>query len=287
MPGLKVSIVTPSFNQAKFLPATLRSVREQTYPGIDHIVVDGGSTDGSVDLLRAAPGIRWVSERDRGQVDAINKGFAMATGDILAWLNSDDTISPDAVRIAVDALERTGADLVYGDVRIIDQDGTHERMFYGIPFDYRVLLYGIDYIGQQSVFFRRTLLDKAGPLRPEFDNAFDYELWLRMARHGRLAYVPELRGQIRRHAEAKSVAAAERTWSETDKIRREYWRTGGLPSFLEWQPLAGMVNWYYRLKRIRRIREASLTRQRARLLVFGYLPPPIYGPAITYQALLR
>ena len=287
MPSLKVSIVTPSFNQAKFLAETLRSVREQTYPGIEHIVVDGGSTDGSVDILRAAPGIRWISERDGGQVDAINKGFAMAKGDILGWLNSDDTISPDAVRIAVDALERSGADLVYGDVRIIDQDGTHERMFYGIPFDYRALLYGIDYIGQQSVFFRRALLDKAGPLRTEFDNAFDYELWLRMARHGRLVYVPQLRGQIRRHADAKSVAAAERTWSETDTVRREYWRTGGLPSFLEWQPFAGMVNWYYRFKRIWRIREASRTSHQPRLLVFGYLPPPIYGPAITYQALLR
>ncbi|HUJ71167.1 MAG TPA: glycosyltransferase [Verrucomicrobiae bacterium] len=342
MPNLKVSIVTPSFNQAKFLPATLRSVREQTYPGIEHIVVDGGSTDGSAGILRAAPGIRWISERDSGQVDAINKGFAMAKGDVLAWLNSDDTMRPDAVQIAVDALESTGADLVYGDVRIIDQDGTHERMFYGMPFDYHALLYGIDYIGQQSVFFRRTLLDKAGPLRTEFDNAFDYELWLRMARHGRLVYVPQLRGQIRRHAEAKSIAAAQRTWSETDTIRREYWRTGGLPSFLEWQPFAGMVNWYYRFKRIRRIREASRTSasthlirsgaigqrqepspqpsplhdkgegdflspsgerievrgrsldepgrdisQQPRLLVFGYLPPPIYGPAITYQALLR
>src|ERR1017187_1172364 len=287
MPSLKVSIVTPSFNQAKFLAETLRSVREQTYPGIEHIVVDGGSTDGSVDILRAAPGIRWISERDGGQVDAINKGFAMAKGDILGWLNSDDTISPDAVRIAVDALERSGADLVYGDVRIIDQDGTHERMFYGIPFDYRALLYGIDYIGQQSVFFRRALLDKAGPLRTEFDNAFDYELWLRMARHGRLVYVPQLRGQIRRHADAKSVAAAERTWSETDTVRREYWRTGGLPSFLEWQPFAGMVNWYYRFKRIWRIREASRTSHQPRLLVFGYLPPPIYGPAITYLTLLR
>jgi glycosyltransferase involved in cell wall biosynthesis/GT2 family glycosyltransferase len=287
MPSLKVSIITPSFNQARFLPETLASVRAQKYPAIEHIVVDGGSTDGSVEILRAAPGIRWVSERDRGQVDAINKGFALATGEILAWLNSDDTMSPDAVSTAVAELERTGADLVYGDVRIIDEDGTHLRMFYGIPFDYRALLYGIDYIGQQSAFFRRTLLEKAGPLRTEFDNAFDYELWLRMARHGRLVYVPQLRGQIRRHAAAKSVALAQRTWSETDRIRREYWPTGGLPLLLAQRPFAVLVNWYYRLKRIRRIRKTSRTSHQPRLLVFGYLPPPIYGPAITYQALLR
>jgi glycosyltransferase involved in cell wall biosynthesis/GT2 family glycosyltransferase len=283
----KVSIVTPSFNQARFLPDTFRSLAGQDYPNIEHVVIDGGSTDGTVELLKTTRGVRWVSEPDRGQVDAINKGFALATGEVLAWLNSDDTLRPDAVRIAVEELQRTGADLVYGDLRIIDEDGTHLRMFYGVPFDYRVLLYGIDYIGQQSVFFRRTLLDKAGPLRTEFDNAFDYELWLRMARHGRLMYVPQLRGRIRYHAAAKSVAAAPRTWAETDRIRREYWKSGGLPSFLACRPLAGAVNWYYRLRRLRQIRELSRTSPAARVLVFGYLPPPIYGPAITYQALLR
>ena len=276
----KVSIVTPAFNQARFLPETLRSVREQDYPNIEHIVIDGGSTDGTVDILRTAPKIRWVSEPDRGQVDALNKGFAMATGEIRAWLNSDDTISPGAVRVAVDALESNKADLVYGDVRLIDEDGTHLRMSYGIPFDYRILLYGIDYIGQQSVFFRRALLEKAGPLRVDLDNAFDYELWLRMARHGRLVYVPHLRGSIRKHVGAKSIAAAQRTADETRQIRREYGKLGGLP-------LLAPINWYYRLKRLWRIKAASRTSAQPRVLVFGYLPPPIYGPAITYQALLR
>ncbi len=284
---MKVSIITPSFNQARFLPETLRSVRGQTHPHIEHIIVDGGSTDGSVDILRAAPSIRWVSESDRGQVDAINKGFSLATGEVLAWLNSDDTLDPDAVRLAVEALQRTGADLVYGDLRIIDAEGTHIRMFYGIPFDYRTLLYGINYIGQQTAFSRRTLLGNAGPLRAEYDNGFDYELWLRMARYGRLVYVPQVRGQIRWHVDAKSVVRAQRTWTDTDRIRREYWRTGGLPAFLARRPWAGVVNWYYRLKRIWRIRKASRTRERPRILVLGYLPPPIHGPAITFQSLLR
>ena len=257
---MKVSIITPSFNQARFLPETLRSVRGQTHPHIEHIIVDGGSTDGSVDILRAAPSIRWVSESDRGQVDAINKGFSLATGEVLAWLNSDDTLDPDAVRLAVEALQRTGADMVYGDLRIIDAEGTHIRMFYGIPFDYRTLLYGINYIGQQSAFFRRALLGNAGPLRAEYDNGFDYELWLRMARYGRLVYVPQVRGQIRWHVDAKSVVRAQRTWTDTDRIRREYWRAGGLPAFLSRRPWAGVVNWYYRAKRIWRIRKASRTR---------------------------
>lgn len=283
----KVSIVTPSFNQARFLPQTLANIRAQDYPAIENVVVDGGSTDGSVDILRAAPNIRWISERDHGQVDALNKGFAMATGEILAWLNSDDILNPHAVRIAVEAMQRTGADMVYGDVRIIAQDGAHIRMFYGIPFDYRLLLYGINYVGQQSVFFSRALLDRAGPLRLEYDNSFDFELWLRMAKYGKLLYVPELRGAIRVHPTAKSIAANDRTWSDTRQIRREYWRQGGLPQFLSWRPLAAMVGWYYRAKRLWRIRKASQSSRQLRLLVLGYLPPPIYGPAITYNALLR
>src|SRR5579871_1053669 len=201
----KVSVITPSFNQAAFLPQTLASISAQDYPNIKHIVMDGGSTDGSVEILRAAQNVRWKSESDKGQVDAINKGFAMATGDILVWLNSDDTMFPDTISKAVAALERTGADLVYGDLEIVDERGGLIREFRGIPFDVPILLYGINYIGQQTTFFRRSLLQKAGPLRAEFDNAFDYELWLRMAQHGRLAYDPGIRAQIRKHAMAKSI----------------------------------------------------------------------------------
>ncbi|MGD1018002.1 MAG: glycosyltransferase family 2 protein [Verrucomicrobiia bacterium] len=252
-----VTIVTPSFNQARFLPQTLASIRAQDYPCIEHLVVDGGSTDGSVDILRAAPKIRWTSERDHGQVDALNKGFAMAAGEILGWVNSDDTISPHTVRIAVEALQRTGADVVYGDVGIIDPDGAHIRMFYGIPFDYRVLLYGINYIGQQSAFFRRAILDRAGPLRLEYNNAFDYELWLRMARHGRLVYVPELRGQIRVHADAKSIARSSVTHADEEKIRAEYWSIGGLPQWTARGMPWFVVNRYFRLKRQLKIRRKS------------------------------
>jgi glycosyltransferase involved in cell wall biosynthesis len=249
MSALKVSIITPSFNQARFLPDTLRSVRAQDYPNIEHIVVDGGSTDGTIELLKAAPGIRWISEPDRGQVDALNKGFAMATGEILAWLNSDDVMNPDTVRVAADTLQRTGADLVYGDVEIVDEVGRPLRTSCGIPFDLRVLLYGINYIGQQTVFFRRELLQKAGPLREEFDSGFDYELWLRFSRHGRFAYEPRLRAKIRVHPAAKSVANPAVGRADTMRIVREYWAMGGLHGFLQHLPLRTTVRSYYRLKR--------------------------------------
>ncbi len=253
----KVTIVTPSFNQARFLPQTLESVRRQDYPDIEHIVVDGGSTDGSVEILRQAPRIHWRSEPDRGQVDAINKGLAMASGEILAWLNSDDTLNPDAVSAAVAALEKTGADLVYGNVEIVDADGSFLRLFCGIPFDFRVLLYGINYIGQQTVFFRRGLFQEAGPLREEFDNGFDYELWLRFAQHGRLVYAPEIRAQVRVHPAAKSVAHVEVTRANQVRILAEYWPHGGLPPFLRRQPFFTIMNVYYRLKRWYLIRRQS------------------------------
>ncbi|WP_322508462.1 glycosyltransferase family 2 protein, partial [Anaerolinea sp.] len=121
-----VNIVTPSFNQARFLEETMLSVLHQDYPHIEYIVVDGGSTDGSVDIIRryADRLAWWVSEPDRGQTDAINKGFAHAHGEILAWLNSDDTYQPGAVRAAVEALEKhPEAAMVYGDAHYIDENG--------------------------------------------------------------------------------------------------------------------------------------------------------------------
>jgi glycosyltransferase involved in cell wall biosynthesis len=249
-----VTIVTPSFNQAQFLPDTLASVRRQDYPRLEHIVMDGGSTDGTLAILQNTPGLRWVSEPDRGQVHALNKGFALATGEILAWLNSDDTLNPDTVSLAVAALQRTGADLVYGDVEIVDEQGRLLKLSRGIPFDYRVLLYGINYIGQQTTFFRRELLDRAGPLREEFNNAFDYELWLRFARHGRLAYAPELRAQIRLHPQAKSVAQAAVTLRDRDRIRAEYWASGGHAAFWSRPPGRQLLNYWYRLRRQLRCR---------------------------------
>ena len=257
MPKPKVSIVTPSFNQARFLQQTLECVRRQDYPDIEHIVVDGGSTDGSVEILRAATGIRWLSESDRGQVDALNKGLAMSTGEILAWLNSDDTMNPDTVSTAVAALEKTGADLVYGDVEIVDEQGKLLKISPGIPFDFDVLLYGINYIGQQTAFFRRQLFEAAGPLREEFDNGFDYELWLRYSRHGKLAYVPELRAQIRYHAAAKSVANATRTQADIGRIQAEYAAFGSWPAAALRPPLFSIFNLAYRMKRQLAIRRKT------------------------------
>jgi glycosyltransferase involved in cell wall biosynthesis len=255
-----VTIVTPSLNQARFLPQTLRCVQEQDYPQVEHLVLDGGSTDETLAILRHAPGIRWISEPDGGQVDALNKGFRLATGTILAWLNADDTMNKDTVSRAVAALQRTGAGLVYGDVEIMDEHGAVLKVSRGIPFDLRVLLYGINYIGQQTAFFNRTLLEQAGPLRTDLDNAFDYELWLRFAQYGRLAYVAGLKAQIRVHPAAKSVAHAHVTRREEQQIRTEYWTNGGWPAVFSRRPLFWLPHCAYRLKRQAMIRFGSSKR---------------------------
>src|SRR5512141_1228507 len=155
-----VSIITPSFNQAPYIEATIQSVLGQDYPRIEYIIIDGGSTDGTVDVIRKYESrlANWVSEKDKGQTDAINKGFARAKGDILAWLNSDDTYEPGAIRAAVQYLQahpETG--LVYGDCNFINVSGQVIGRFPAAQTDYARLRQGYVHIPQQAAFWRADL----------------------------------------------------------------------------------------------------------------------------------
>ncbi|HUH98543.1 MAG TPA: glycosyltransferase family 2 protein [Anaerolineales bacterium] len=166
-----VSIVTPSFNQARYLEATIRSVLSQDYPRLEYIIVDGGSTDGSVDVIRRyAPKLAWwVSEKDHGQTDAINKGFAHAKGEVLAWLNSDDTYEPNAIAPAVRLLQKhPEAGLVYGNANYINEDGRVIGRFPAAQTDLVRLRRGYVHIPQQAAFFRADLWRAVGPLDPAF-----------------------------------------------------------------------------------------------------------------------
>ncbi len=223
-----VSIVTPSYNQARYLEETMRSVLEQDYPQIEYIVVDGGSTDGSVDVIKkyAQRLGYWVSEKDRGQTDALNKGFAQAHGDILAWINSDDTFEPGAVAAAVKALdEHPDAAAVYGETNFIDENGRVIGRFPAAQTDYRRLRQGYVHVPQQATFFRADLWKKVGPLDPSFYFAMDYDLWVRLAREAPLVYLPgRLWANFRLHSDAKTIAADDRCWPE---MLRVHYRDGG------------------------------------------------------------
>ncbi len=222
-----VSIITPSFNQAAFLETTIRSVLDQDYPALEYFIIDGGSTDGSLEIIQryAHRLAGWVSEADRGQTDAINKGFAMAHGEILAWLNSDDVYQPGAIAGAAAYLqENPRVGLVYGDASYIDESGRTIGRFPARQTDYRRLRQGYVHIPQQSAFFRTSLWKAAGPLDPSFYFAMDYDLWVRLASRSRVVYLPQLWASFRLHSGAKTIAADDRCWPE---MLRVHYRDGG------------------------------------------------------------
>lgn len=228
---LKISIVTPSYNQAKFLEEALLSVRAQSYPALEHIVMDGGSTDGSVEILRSyssRPGwqhLRWKSEPDKGQSDALNKGFRVATGDVIGWLNSDDRYRPECFRTIVNAFgKHRDADVLYGDYTYIDENGRVWRIRREIEFNRFILLYlHMLYVPTPSSFFRRRIFDERNWIDTKFHYAMDYEFILRLARNGyAFRHIPALVADFRLHPESKTGAHADKQRAEHDAIGLEY-----------------------------------------------------------------
>jgi len=226
-----VSIITPSFNQARYIEATIQSVLGQDYPRVEYIIVDGGSTDGTVDVIKKYENkvAWWVSEKDKGQTDAINKGFARAKGDILAWINSDDTYAPGAISAAVKYLqEHPEVGMVYADCNFINEEGGVIGKFGSAQTDYRLLRQGYVHIPQQTMFFRADLWKQVGPLDPSFYFAMDYDLWTRIAARTELKYLPgQVWANFRLHTSGKTIAADDRCWPEMVRV---HYRDGG--SFL-------------------------------------------------------
>jgi glycosyltransferase involved in cell wall biosynthesis len=225
-----ISIVTPSFNQDRYIEQTIQSVLSQDYPSIEYILVDGGSTDGTVNIIQKYEEklAFWVSETDRGQTDAINKGFERAKGDILAWINSDDTYEPGAIAAAVTYLqEHPEVGMVYGDCNYINESGNVIGKFNAAQTNYRLLRQGYTHIPQQTMFFRAELWKQVGPLDPSFYFAMDYDLWTRIAAHAQIRYIPQTWANFRLHTSGKTITADDRCWPEMVKV---HYRDGG--SFL-------------------------------------------------------
>ncbi len=217
-----LSIVTPSYNQGQYLAATIESVLGQEgIFDLDYIIIDGGSTDDSVEVIRRyeqllnegswqvkCRGIRfrWISENDRGQTDAIMKGFRMAEGEILAWLNSDDTYLPGALQRAVDVFVKgPEVSVLYGRTYFTDANGEIIGKYPTEPFNYKRLAL-FNFICQPSTFFRKRAFTEVGGLDMNLHFSMDYDLWIRLAKKFGFSYLPEFLSTYRLHEESKTIS---------------------------------------------------------------------------------
>jgi len=223
----KVSIITPSFNQGQFLEASIRSVLEQDYPNVEYIIVDGGSKDNSVDVIKKYRDrlAWWVSEKDKGHADALNKGFSHATGEILAWLNSDDIYFPHAVSQAVEILKaKPEVGMVYGDADLIDDSGAPAGRFASKQTSYQQMLRGSVHIPQATTFFRADLWRQVGPLDLSLFFSFDYDLWVRLAKVSQILYIPKRWAKFRIHDAGKTIINDDRCYPDMLRVQqREGW----------------------------------------------------------------
>jgi glycosyltransferase involved in cell wall biosynthesis len=228
----KISVVTPSFNSVATIAGTLQSVLSQDYANWEHIVVDGGSTDGTRAVLERHPRLTWVSEKDEGHYHAMNKGIARATGDVVVILNADDCFRPGALRSVAAAFQsHPDWDALFGDVVFVDGAGHEIYRREEVVYDYKILLYGVDYICHQALFVRKAVYERLGGYRhKEFLNSADYEFKLRLGRAGcRVGHLSELLVDYRYHAQGQSadLRIIRNMIQEAVIIRREHGNPGG------------------------------------------------------------
>ena len=267
-----ISIVTPSLNQGAYVEENIKSVVSQNYPHFEHIIIDGGSTDGTIDILKKYGHLIWVSERDKGQSEAINKGFRKAHGKIIGWLNSDDCYALDAFFTVVKDLNKAqGKYIVFGDCNIIDGKGNRVGYCRGrLPDSSNLMKYwNRDYtIPQPSVFFYRDVLQTVGYLDERLHYAMDYDFWLRISKHYQFHYIKKPLAIMRVHDSAKSNPGEEVFENEWFKISRKYW--GNLFSISYYKNIFMALNFRSNLMRINaysKIEELSPKEFRKKILL--------------------
>ena len=229
----KISVVVPSYNQDRFIEATLLSVINQKYPNLELIVIDGGSSDNSVGIISKYEHLisYWISEPDGGQTDGLIKGFNRATGEIWCWLNSDDLhTSSTLAEVSKYFIDHPQVNAVFGDTVWIDEQGDLLRVQKEIPFNRFLWMYTYNYIPGMSMFWRRDLYKKSGGLNPEFDLAMDADLWIRFADVGRIEHVRAIWSQMRFYSQQKNRRLRDKSNKEDLKIRSRYWNSS-TPSF--------------------------------------------------------
>jgi glycosyltransferase involved in cell wall biosynthesis len=239
-----VTIVTPSFNQGEFIADAIDSVLAQDYPAIEYLVMDGGSTDGTIEVLRGyGDRVRWTSAPDKGQTDAIHRGFLAGSGEYLAWLNSDDRYVPGAIGAAVaELMANPAAGLVYGKGEFIGRDGTGAEPCAQIePWDLGRLVEAVNFILQPATVFRRTAYLEIGGLDPGLHYVMDYDLWIRLGTRYPVRFLPRVLAQARVYGDTKTSTGGLPRMEELERMVR---RNGGrhLPATYRremWQALRG------------------------------------------------
>jgi glycosyltransferase involved in cell wall biosynthesis len=229
----KVTIVTPSFNQGQYLEETIRSVLMQNYSNLEYIIIDGGSTDNSVEIIRKyEPWLAfWISEPDGGQASAINKGFSRSTGEYLGWINSDDILYSDAIKRVMGAFDaHPNIDLVYGDVLQGQKIDQSSRPLLGQQLEFTEMLRTLQVpIPQQGSLWKRAVIDQCGSLDDRWHVVLDREFFTRVAQKCQILYLPGVLGFFRNHEYSKSVSQKSRWLAELPQMYREFFDQRDLP----------------------------------------------------------
>lgn len=263
---MKFSIITPSYRQGPYIRQNIESVLQQGWPDVEHIVVDGGSQDETVEILRSYPHLKWVSEKDEGQADALNKGLSMASGDIVGWINSDDYYLDGAIRKVAEVFADPQVQWVIGDISLFDEASGEFVTMKSPEVSWQSLQRNPDIIRQQGTFFRREFLLQAGGWNKEFFMVMDFDLWVRLAKRARPVMLSEqlavfriqkdqksglsnLRRQRRELLSVLRREGADFTHLVRLRMKKEWhWAKGTVKSLLV---RAGLVDRQYLLKPLR------------------------------------
>jgi len=241
---LLISIVTPTLNAQRYLAECLHSVQTQDWHEVEHLVVDGGSTDATEQLVRSS-GATWISRPGLNQTAAINVGIHLARGELVAWLNSDDVYAPGCLRfVATRFACEPDLHVLIGDCDVIDADGKLLRRLSPGPYDYARLLRNGNSVAQPAVFLRRSVFEQVGYLDETLEFGMDYDLWLRL-RGLHVAYTPRVLASFRWHSGSKTANNLDANWAEALRIVRQ--RHGG-----DWTPA---LVWAYGRARLTSLRQ--------------------------------
>jgi len=249
---MKISVITPSFNQGRFLEGCIQSVLAQEGVEVEHIVTDAGSTDETLEVLRRHPHLIWTSEPDKGMSDGINKGFRQATGDWLMWLNCDDYLLPGVLaKVAAHIRAHPEADVIHGDCIYVKEDMSPMRRKLDTPVDEWDLLFVGCVIPSTSAFYSREIIDAGHLLGLGYKNCMDWEYYLRLMRLGYCyCYLPEALAHFRWYEDSTTQKHWQRMIDEGLKAQREHIQLRGLPA---WLGNAGLLKVLRKIFQVRRV----------------------------------